>query len=98
MLEDIDGTSTYNNILQTCIAFPHSYQMMCIKVARFDKALFLLLFAFSLSLFDEVNNIVTTSRGCDTLICNVVSFYLLGLLCDQDNVHIQKENTGLGYY
>lgn len=38
---------------------------------------FLLLFVFSLSIFDEVNNIVTTSRGCDTLIFNMVSKFSL---------------------
>lgn len=33
----------------------------------------LLLFVFSFSIFDEVNNTVTTRRGCDTLICSMVS-------------------------
>lgn len=38
---------------------------------------FVVVVCFSLSIFDEVNNIVTTSRGYDTLICNTVSRFSL---------------------
>lgn len=75
MIENTDGTSTYNKVFHACFAFPHNYQKICIRVARFNKTLFFLLFAPPL--YDAINNIETTSRDCDSLICNIVPRLLI---------------------